>query len=607
MASTIKRVPHRLCALFLAFVMIIGMLLSNGSIIAAQASFLPVTRAYTQTTIDTSSWEILAGVISYDSGMVGDQAEAKRIGADTLNQLAASEQPDDGSYDLVDANLGKVGGNQGNNLVLCFPGGVSASGASDWKPFIGPTIDNSTAEDTARAQLVRNSLIYDLNAAFKFVYGDQYGTYMPQVTSGEDTIDARIDKYAQDLSAFLSHIPGSVGTTFGPDGKSQIVATQEPENPVDANIPESVRGQYYVTIKRTYDDGTSDTRTFQYRMLKGYGVEGTGLPVRNNDDTKYIHWATLATEAFVNFSADEKLQVTAENVYDSTPTMGERVLASIFGSLANFIANTLGLWNFDELVFNGGIRGTQSFVGGIFPTNWQSIIWTFFYISEIIAIIMLLYAIIYNVGKKALSTIDPVARASAIEQIKYLFIVAFLLAIIPFVIPMLINASAELTGIFHDVLGGKTAEERFEKLAQNSGGLGSALTYLVYLGALLYFNVFYVSRALAISLLIILAPIFIAMMALSENKRQLTIAWFREFCANLFIQPLQALMLSFILLVPDTGRNIDSIVMAYVMIPMTNLLRQMCFSGAGGRTGPGMSGGSRLYDGGPGGQRVSGR
>ena len=29
--------------------------------------------------------------------------------------------------------------------------------------------------------------------------------------------------------------------------------------------------------------------------------------------------------------------------------------------------------------------------------------------------------------------------------------------------------------------------------------------------------------------------------------------------------------------------------------------------GAGGRTGPGMSGGSRLYDGGPGGQRVSGR
>lgn len=82
---------------------------------------------------------------------------------------------------------------------------------------------------------------------------------------------------------------------------------------------------------------------------------------------------------------------------------------------------------------------------------------------------------------------------------------------------------------------------------------GAVLTYLLYLGALLYFNVFYVFRSLAIGLMIILAPIFIAMMALSESKRELAMAWFKEFCANLFIQPLQALMLSFILLVqtPD--------------------------------------------------------
>lgn len=82
--------------------------------------------------------------------------------------------------------------------------------------------------------------------------------------------------------------------------------------------------------------------------------------------------------------------------------------------------------------------------------------------------------------------------------------------------------------------------------------------------------------------MIVLMPIFIAMMAISENKRRQTLDFFREFCANLFIQPLQALMLSFILLVPDSGRNIDSIVMAYVMIPLTNLLRQMFFGNSGG-------------------------
>lgn len=552
----------RLCSLFLAVLLAFGLLVSSGFIVPAQAGILPITRTYIQTTIDTTSWEILAGVISYEAGVGGNQVESKRVGKETLDTLAASKTPSDVA-DLVVPELGKKGGDQVNNLVLCFPGAMSFSGWSD----------NSTAEDTARAQLVRNSLIYDLNAAFKFAYGDESGTYAPNV-SGD--IKAQVEQYAKDMSEFLSNIPGSVGQSIGPNG-ARIVATQPPKNPADPGHDE-----YYITIERTRQDGTKDTRTFQYRMLKGYGVEGTDLPEIASDSTEYIHWGTLAVEAFVNYSSDDKLQVTVDNVYEGTPSMIESALAGVFGAIADFIANALGLWNFDELIFNSGIRGTTSYVGGAFPSSWQPIIWTFFFISEVAAIIILLYAIIYNVGKKALSTVDPVARASAIEQIKYLFIVAFLLAVIPFVIPLLMNVSAELTGMFHDALGGKTAEARFQKLATNSGGLGSAITYLVYLGALLYFNVFYVFRALALGLMTILAPLFVVMMALSENKRQLALAWFREFCANLFIQPLQALMLSFILLIPDSGRNIDSIVMAYVMIPLTNLLRQLFFGHSGG-------------------------
>lgn len=566
MAQPISRAPQRLCAFFMALVLLMVSVIFSGFIAPAQAAILPVTRTYIQTTIDPSSWEILAGVISYEAGVGGNQAESKRIGADTLSKLAQSKQPSSSDVTgiLTGGTFAKGGGDTVNNLVLCFPGMMSFSGIND----------NSSADDTSRAQLIRNSLIYDLNMAFKFVYGDKYGNYTPTLGSGvEDTIDNRIAQYAKDMGNFLSHIPGSEGEFFGKNG-AKIVATDEPKTPADNGI---THDQYYVTIER---DG--EQRTFQYRMLKGYGVDGTGLSKVSGDATEYIHWGTLAVEAFINYHADEKLQVTAENLYEGTMSTGESIFAGILGGVANFIANTLGLWNFDELIFNSGIRGTLSYVSGVFPASWQPIIWTFFFISEIISLGLLLYAIIYNVGKKALSTVDPVARASAIEQIKYLFIVAFLLAIVPLIIPLLLNVCAELTGVFHDVLGGKTATDRFKKLASNSGGLGSILTYLVYLGALLYFNVFYVFRALSLALLIILAPIFIVMMALSENKRQLTLAWFREFCANLFIQPLQALMLSFILLVPDTGRNIDSIVMAYVMIPLTNLLRQMFFGNAGG-------------------------
>lgn len=567
MVQSVGQLSKRLVMLFMALVVILGSLFPGVVVIPAQAGILPITRTYIQTTIDTTNWEILAGVVSYEAGTNAHQVEAKRMGASNLELLAKSTTPSDsGVYDALDAGVGKAGDNTIKNLVLCFPGTMSFSG---WN-------DNSTAEDTSRAQLIRNSMIYDLNAAFKFVYADENGLYTPKVTSGDDTLDARIDQYAKDLSSFLSHIPGTAGELFGKNG-AKIVATEYPKNPVDADIADANYGKdYYVTIQRG-----DETRTFLYRMLKGYGVDGTGLPKVDGDATKYIHWGTLCLEAFVNYFSDEELQVTADNVYNSTPGAIESAIAGLLGDFAEWVANTLGLWNFDELIFNSGVRGTSGYVGGVFPTNWEQIIWTFFFFSEVAAIIMLLYAIIYNVGRKAMATIDPVARASAIEQIKYLFIVAFLLAILPVVLPLLISVSAELTGIFHDSLGGLTAEERFKKLSSVSGTLGSVLTYMLYLGALIYFNVFYVFRALSLALMIILGPIFVAMMAISENKRQLALAWFKEFSANLFIQPLQALMLSFILLVPDTGRNIDSIVMAYVMIPLTNLLRQLFF-GSGG-------------------------
>ena len=571
MAQSVGRLSKRLVMLFMVLVVLMGAVLPGAVVTPAQAGILPIERAYIQTTVDTSSWDILAGVVNYTAGTADHQIESQRVGKGTLDALAKSETPSDSGLDnLIDVGLGQVGGDTTQNLVLCFPGSMSFSG---WN-------DSSTAEDTARAQLIRNSMIYDLNAAFKFVYGDEYGTYTPQVTNGNDTPDERLKKYAEDMDNFLSHIPGTPGESFGVNGA--IIAKADdvtyPKNPVDSEIAEANYGKdYYVSITR---DG--ETRTFLYRMLKGYGVEGTGLPEPTGDSTKYIHWGTLAVEAFVNYSSDESLQVTADNVYDSEPGAIEGAVAKLFGGFVEWLANTLGLWSFDELIFNGGVRGTNTYIGGVFPRTWEPTIWTFFFFAEVAAVIMLLYAIIYNVGRKAMATIDPVARASAIEQIKYLFIVAFLLAVIPIVLPLLISVSYELTGVFHDALGGATAEQRFRKLASTSGGLGAVLSYLLYLGAVIYFNVFYVFRALAIALLIILGPIFVAMMALSESKRQLAMAWFKEFCANLFIQPLQALMLSFILLVPDTGRNIDSIVMAYIMIPLTNLLRQMFFGSSGG-------------------------
>lgn len=560
MKQTIQRRAERIFVFLMAFILMAG-----GIVVPSSAGILPVTRAYIQTTIDPANWEIVAGVVSWEAGVGGNQVEAKRIGESLLGTLASSSQPN-GVAGKVSLTQKKEGDACTNKLVLCFPGKMSFSGFSD----------NSTAADTNRAQLVRNSLIYDLNSAYKFVYGDPW---KPSSTS----IDDQIQEYSANMSALLAATPGGTvnGASISAVSDSDMNGVQYPDSITDSTD--------YVKITKG-----GDFRIFQYRMVKGY------VDVRNSkdgesthkalglsslsasDDAAYIHWGTLAVEAFVNYGSEEKLQVTASDVYSGKEGSLEKAIAGFLGSIANWIANALGLWNFDEIIFNAGIRGTDSYVGGVFPSSWQPTIWAFFFISEIAALAMLLFAIIYNVGKKAMSTIDPVARASAIEQIKYLFIVAIILGLLPLAIPIFLNLSKELTGLFHDALGGKTAEEKFKGFAAGGGGLGAVLTYLLYLGALIYFNVFYVFRSLSISLLIILAPIFVAMMAINENKRYMTVTWFKEFNSQLFIQPLQALMLSLILLVPPSGRRIETIIMAYVMIPLTNMLRQVFFGSAGG-------------------------
>lgn len=560
MKQTHRQGLKRIVTLLLATVLMVGAML-----VPTSAGVFPIVRTYIQTTIDTSTWEILAGVISWESTPIGgDQIESKRIKIGTREQLAGSEYPSTVSSS-VNGVQDSGGFENGKNLVLSFPGAVGAIG---WG-----TSDDSKSIDTNRASLIRNSLIYDLNEAFRFVYGTDW---KPSGGTPED----KIESYGSAMSAFLACVPN--GSMTDPGGNAVTFSTASAGEvgtmPDEVTLPED-----YVKITKN-----GKAEVFQYRMVKGYvdvrnSNQVLGLSkLPDNEDAKYVHWGTLAVEAFHNYKASDELKVTSSTVYDSKPSAIEKAIAGALGGFCDWLANALGLWSFDELIFNAGTRGSAGYIGGVFPASWEQVIWSFFFVSEIAALVILLYAIIYNVGKKVMSTIDPVARASAIEQIKYLFIVAIILGILPYAITVLINMSAEMTGVFHDALGSKTATERFRGLAQNSGGLGSILTYLLYLGALVYFNVFYVFRALSVSLLIIVSPVFVAMMALNENKRYLTITWFKEFCSTLFIQPLQAIMLSFILLVPPSGRHIESIIMAYVMIPLTNMLRQVFFGGAGG-------------------------
>lgn len=520
----------------------------------AQPAEAAYHQTYIQTTIDTSNWDILAGVVDLKTGFLEAPLEYSRVGGDVLGDLAGTNTPS-AAANLIDSDPNGGGGDKAKNLVLTFPGNT--------KPEGGLIHAESTDKDSARAGLILNSLLFDMNAAFKFVYGDDY------VPDGAD-MDAKLGSYRNDLKNFLNAVPG---------GSCNGASFASGANGVSSFVDDTVSAEDYVTITKG-----GESRFFQYRMIKGYDsghASSLGL-VTCSGDAKYVHWGHFAVEAFMNYTSDDKYKVTADEVYNGTPGALEKGLAAVLDSICNFIANSLGLWNFDQLVFNSGLRGTSAYAAGVFPSSWQSYIWTFFFVAELVAIGMLLYAIIFNVGRRALSTVNPVARASAISQIEALFFVAIALGLLPVAIQLLMGVSFNLTGMFQDILGTDvTAQQRFNVLTSGSGALGAIITRIIYLGAIIYFNFFYGIRALAIAILIITAPLFIACIGISEKKRMLAETWAREFAANLFIQPLQAMMLSFILLLPSTGRTFDAIVLAYAMIPLTHMVRGQFFGGAG--------------------------
>ena len=74
MSQSIQQSLKRVSVFLLALVLFIGGLMPNGLVTPAHAGVLPIKRTYIQTTIDPSSWEILAGVVTWEAGVGGNQA-----------------------------------------------------------------------------------------------------------------------------------------------------------------------------------------------------------------------------------------------------------------------------------------------------------------------------------------------------------------------------------------------------------------------------------------------------------------------------------------------------------------------------------------------------
>lgn len=524
----------------------------------------------TQVTVDDANWQIVAGVVTEDVG--AKVKEVSRIGSDALETLAGNNGDPGVGADLLD-DLNVAEGDQSgyesdngqtHNLVLSFPGKVRTS----W----GFCTD-STEYDKVRASAVKDVLLYSLNSAYDFVYEGQK----------PDGIESYKNKMVTLLNLVSKARKGYTPTIYT-NGHAYDFAIA-----TDADISKfddkTMDASDYVVISC---DGKKEI--FAYRIPKGYikisdrdSALDTSLQleVSSSEDATYITWGEYAYEAFATYVLNEKLGLTASTVYAEEPGALESALVWLFSSLSNAVSNILGLWSIDELILNAGVRGGAGYIGGVFPASWEPTIWTFFYIMEVLALIVLSFAILAGIYKRAMSTVNPVVRASFMEQVKNICVAILILIMLPIIFRLMLSTSATLTEISASALGDQTAKERFAILTKNSGTLGGCILQLVYLCSLIYFNFFYYLRSLIVVALIVFSPLLVMAYTIGDGWKNLTTEMFKILISSIFIQPIQALCLTLILLLPVDGRGFQSIIAIYALIPLTNMLRDVVFKGSG--------------------------
>ena len=529
---------NRLFAIFFVCLFFMMSVMPLGNVFAADAHTY-----YIQMAIDTSNWIFSAAVVNDKDATFGTYTEIERIGSDKLSSLKADSSKNMFAGLLSDTPKQSSSKSSKDNKVLSFPG-FDTGGV-----FTTPQA-SSTMYD--RATLIKDRLVYDLNTAIKTVY--------------EDKKWANIDAFRSDVSSLLSAVEsgGSInGWTIKRASDSKLKDSTNEINPSD-----------YIILKKD---------SVEYVLLTGVkkytnSMSDSDKPSDESKDTKYVTWGQMVYEAFVNSTLD-KDPVTSENVYNSTVQgVLESAVNSLFSTALAGVRSVLGLWDLDSLIFNKGSRGGSSFVAGIFPSSWETYIWTFFLISEILSFVVIMYAIIKHILNKAVSTVNPAIRANAMEQVKDMAVGIIVLVFLPGLLVGLMQLSGSLVNVFSSIVGDKSITNELGHFTSGNS-IGAVFIGLANLIVLIYFNWFYIIREITTALLIALAPLFVATMCIGTDKRSLCMKWLSELMSNIFIQPIHAMLFAFIVLMPKTGRPVESVVLLYCLIPLTALMKGLIFPG----------------------------
>lgn len=429
--------------------------------------------------------------------------------------------------------------------------------------------NHATNKDAERAFLVKDYLNSSLNEALKVLNGGR------AFADTEELIE-------------LSHLlcgGGSIINKYGEEFTITYETSASPDafpvNEFGQKIKRDENHINYIEDFAQIDDDYGNTYYFVFRIAKGYNGFYDDLKTQDfynyDNDAEYITWQHLIYQA--NYSYLIKGYST-KTAYDmGKPGSLEVAFVDLVSNLFNQLRNLLGLYNSHDLIFNTGTRGTNLYLYGVMPKSWSDSTMIFYRIFQAIAFLLIGFAIVKAIIQRNLSTINAAVRINLIDSIQNLLITGFILINIFPILQMFMYLNFKLVALFEVVSPNLST---LEGVNYYSSALGGIVLQFVYFIISIYLNLVYILRGLTLAMLIASAPLFVSSIAFGGKWKGLFSTWIREVLCNIFLQTFQAFIMAFFIQIQANVRGIESLIVAYALIPLTEFFKGMIMGPGGG-------------------------
>jgi uncharacterized membrane protein YgcG len=535
------------------------------------------------------------GTIAFESNNVsgGNHTETSTLGCGFAQAVKDGDKIPEIDYDGADisedtlksdwADWIDTSYDNDKELLFSFPGYHT-------KGVITAKLD-ADATDEMLAERIANTVIPQLNACLTFIAEQCDYT---DATAGQWRVMARkVGNAVKSGKEKDATIASSITVNGQTVSFSALSTSDASDAAVLKDLPSGIFQEDYVKVT-----ANGKTAYFIFQAYKGYVYPsedvksqdpyardtGTGnwYEKVGKEGVQKIGWNAIVAQG--NYNADLN-GVSFSNLGDIMPTSA---VVSVLGTVCNWIVTTtrsfLGLYGFDELMLNKGTRSI-TYSMGLFPNSWIAPIYLLYVICTMIVWAVMGFAVIQMLMKRQLATVNVGEKINMMNEIKNLLVCCFLLGAFPFVFNMLARINYSLVQLFGASTQFTNNIKSFYTLSV--GSFGSILACGMGLILQIYFNFFYILRAITLAILYGIAPLAIYTIVLGGKHSKVFGAWSKELMSNIFVQTLHAIMISFFTSVQASSglKTFESLVVLYSFIPLTKFVKQNVFQASEGLGG----------------------